>query len=111
MSAPDAPKVLELAVEPRNDEYHPDDDRWREQVASFYRELDQQVDNERRNVIVPGTKGSIEQIVIALGGAGVFSAVVECFHAWLARDRARSLDVRWDDGGTDRHVTLTVDGL
>jgi hypothetical protein len=111
MSGPDAPKALELAIEPRNDEYHPDDDRWRDQVASLYRELNAQVDTEPRNLSVPGSKGSIDQIVIALGGAGVFSAMVECFHAWLARDRARSIDVRWDDNGSDRHVTLTGDGL
>jgi hypothetical protein len=111
MSESDAPKVLELAIEPRNDEYRPDDDRWRDQIALLYRELNAQIDTEVRNRIVPGTKGSIDQIVLALGGAGVFSAMVECFHAWLARDRARSIDVRWDDNGTERRVTMTGDGL
>jgi hypothetical protein len=111
MSDQDATNVFKLAIEPRNDEYHPDDDRWRDQVASLYRELNDQVDTEQVSVAVPGTKGSIDQIVIALGGAGVFSAMVECLHAWLGRDRARSIDVRWDENGADRHVTLTGDGI
>jgi hypothetical protein len=111
MSDQDAKNVFSLAIEPRNDEYHPDDDRWRDQVAALYRELHQQVDTDQRSVTVAGTKGSIDQVVLALGGAGVFSAMVECFHAWLSRDRARSIDVRWDENGTDRHVTLSGEAI
>ena len=31
---------FEVAVEPRNDHYDPDDDRWRDQVATLVAELD-----------------------------------------------------------------------
>jgi Effector Associated Constant Component 1 len=111
MSDQDATNVFELAIEPHNDQYHPDDDRWRNQVASLYRELNEQVDTEQRSITVAGTKGSIDQIVLALGGAGVFTAMVECFHAWLGRDRARSIAVSWDENGTHRYVTLTGDAI
>jgi hypothetical protein len=102
---------FELAVEPRSDDYHPDDDRWRDQVAGLYSALHEQADVVQRGAAVAGTKGTLDTLVVALGSAGAFTATVECLRAWLSRDRSRSIDVRWDDNGTERFVTLSGDAI
>ncbi len=68
---------FEVAVEPRNESYDPDDDGWRDQAATLYADLDARVDVVRRARPVPGAKGAVDQVIIALGSAGVFGAVVE----------------------------------
>jgi hypothetical protein len=98
---------FELAVLPHNDQYRADDDRWRDQVATLFEELHAQVDVVSRDEPVAGAKGGLDQLVVALGSAGAFGATVECFRAWLARDKDRRIDVRWDDNGVEHHVTLT----
>ena len=102
---------FDLTVEPHNDQYHPDDDRWRNQVATLYSDLHLQADTLRRGRPVEGAKGTIDQLIVAIGGAGAFAAVVDCFRAWLGRDRDRRIDVRWDENGIKRSVTLTGDAL
>jgi|SRR6266566_1759601 len=85
---------FEVVVEPRNDQYDPDDDGWRDQVATLYADLDASFDTIRRARPVEGAKGGADQLILALGSAGVFTAVVECLRAWLGRDRDRRIDVR-----------------
>jgi Effector Associated Constant Component 1 len=111
MSDVSAGRGLELAVEPHNDQYRASDDRWRDQVATLFEELHAQVDVIARDRPVAGAKGSLDQLVIALGSAGAFGAAVDCFRAWLARDKDRRIDVRWDEGGVEHHVTLTGEGM
>jgi hypothetical protein len=102
---------FEVVVEPRNDHYDPDDDGWREQVATLYAELDAQVDTNRRARPAEGAKGTVDQLIIALGSAGVFGAVVDCLRAWLGRDRDRRIDVRWVENGVERSVTLSGEAV
>ena len=111
MSALGADGLFELSVEPRNDHYDPDDDRWRDQVATLYADLQAQVDIARRGCPVEGTKGTIDQLIVALGTAGAFQAAVDCFRAWLGRDRDRRIDIRWDENGVERSVTLTGEAV
>jgi Effector Associated Constant Component 1 len=102
---------FELALEPRSGDYQPDDDRWRDQVVGLVTELHRQVDVERRSAPVEGTKGTLDELVVALGTAGAFTAIVECLRAWLGRDRSRRVDVRWNENGKQRYVTLTGDAI
>jgi len=102
---------FELAIEPRSDDYHPDDDRWRDQVAGLYSALHEQADVAQRGRAVAGTKGTLDAFVVALGSAGAFTATVDCFRAWLGRDRRRRIDVRWEENGAERFVTLTGDAV
>ena len=97
-------RELKLVIEPHNDEYERDDNRWQAQVSTLDRELQARVDIVEHGRVVPGTRGSIEQLVVALGSAGVFTAMVECFRAWLGRDKSRRIDVRWDEDGAERYV-------
>jgi hypothetical protein len=102
---------FEMAVVPHSADYQPDDDRWRDQVVGLVSELHRQVDVERRGAPVEGTKGSLDEVIVALGSAGAFTAMVECLRAWLGRDRSRRIDVRWDENGQQRYVTLTGDAI
>jgi hypothetical protein len=111
MSGPGADGLFEVAVEPRNDQYDPDDDRWRDQVATLVSDLDAQVDTVRRGRPVEGTKGAVDQLIIALGSAGAFQAAVDCLRAWLGRDRDRRIDVRWVENGVERSVTLSGEAI
>jgi len=106
-----AGRELELVVEPRSEGYSPDDDRWRAQVVSLRQELQAQVDTTERGRLVPGTKGTVAELVVALGSAGAFTAMVDCFRAWLSRDKHRRIDVRWDEDGVERYVTFTGDAV
>jgi hypothetical protein len=107
MSGTSAGDPFKLTVNPRNDQYDPDDDRWLDQVTLLHQALDAQVDVIRRQRQVPGAKGAVDQLIIALGSAGAIQAAVDCFRAWLARDRDRRIDIRWNSVGAERSVTLT----
>ena len=104
-------RPLELALVPRSADYDPDDERWRTQVAAFRDELAAQADIFQRGRSSPGTKGTVDELIVALGSSGVLTAVVECFRAWLQRDKSRSIDVRWDEDGVERHVTFSGQNL
>lgn len=52
-------------------------------------------------------RGAGDQIVVALGSAGAFSAAASCLRAWLGRDASRRIDVGWDAAGAGHLVTLT----
>jgi Effector Associated Constant Component 1 len=111
MSDSGSGRPFEVAVEPRNDSYDPDDQGWREQIATLYQDLDAQVGTVRRGRPVEGAKGAVDQVIVALGSAGMFTAVVDCLRAWLGRDRDRRIDVRWVENGRERSVTLTGESV
>jgi len=103
---------FELVLEPRTDRYDPDDDRWRNQVGDFVASLRDEVDGVRRELTpVPGTKGSVESLVVSLGSAGAFTAALEFFRAWLGRDRSRSLDITWHTEDGKHHVSIQGDSI
>lgn len=95
----------------RSDRYDSDDDRWRDQVADLLHDLRTQADSLRvTRTPVPGTKGTVDELVLALGSAGAFTATVELFRAWLARDKTRSVDLTYTDGDGQQqqlHVSAT----
>ena len=111
MPDPSGDRRLELVVEPRSDDYEAADDRWRVQVGTLYQELADRVDTYRRGRSVPGTKGTVDEVILALGSSGALTAAVECFRAWLQRDKSRRIDVRWDEEGVERHVTFSGDNV
>lgn len=107
MSGASADSSLRLKVDALNDHYDPDDERWLDQAGSLYRELRAEADVVPGGQPVPGAKGTVDQLIIALGSAGAFQAAVECFRAWLGRDRDRRINLTWDDEGVMRSVTLS----
>jgi hypothetical protein len=111
MADPGVERTFEVAVEPHNEQYDPDDERWRDQVATLYTDLHAEVGTVIREHPVESTKGTIDQLIIALGTAGAFTAAVDCLRAWLERDRYRRVDVKWDENGAERSVTLTGEAM
>ena len=80
-------------------------------MATLYADLDAQVDTVRGGHPVEGAKGAVNQLIVSLGSAGVFSAVVNCLRAWLGRDRDRRIDLRWVENGVERSMTLTGEAV
>lgn len=60
---------------------------------------------------MPGTKGGIDVIILALGSAGVFTAAVEFFRAWLQRDRTRSLEVTHTVDGREETIVIRGEAI
>lgn len=104
-------RPVELVLEARNAEYDENDPRWAGQVADLHDMLRSEAGDVRRQITpVAGRKGGIEQVILALGSAGAFSAAVAVIRMWLARDRKRVLEVSatvagkkraWKVAGTD----------
>jgi hypothetical protein len=104
--------ALDLVIEPRTERFDPDDDRWRRQVSDLVNGLDAEVGGIRReSEQVPGAKGTVDTVILALGSAGAFTATVEFLRAWLTRDRSRRLDLSWEADGRTEHVTVSGDAI
>jgi membrane-associated two-gene conflict system component 1 (EACC1) len=103
-----------IGLVPNSARYDADDDRWRDQVADLVREL--KVETGALTVAhtpVPGTKGSLDSLVLALGSAGVFTTALDVLRVWLARDKTRSVDLSYTDRDGKRqrlNVTATNSG-
>jgi hypothetical protein len=83
---------LDIGLLPRSDRYDEEDERWREQVADLVHELRVETDAMKvSRTPVPGTKGSVDELILTLGSAGVFTTAVDVLRAWLARDKTRSV--------------------
>ena len=112
MGTPEEGQALELVIEAKTDRYDPTDDRWRGQVSQLHTSLREEVGGVRRErSAVPGTKGVVETVILALGSAGAFTAAVECFRAWLRRDRTRSLEISWWGDGRQERVVIRGDAI
>ena len=103
---------LEIEFTAESGRYDADDSRWLEQVAQLYHTLRQE-GAAIRTVSAPaaGSKGTLETVIVALGSAQVFTAAVEVFRAWLARDRSRSLSIMVGRGETSRRVEIRSSDL
>lgn len=98
---------IELALSVESVRYGADDARWREQVGLLVGQLVREAGAVR--VVVepqPHSKGGPEAIILALGSAGAFTATIEVFRAWLARERSRSLTVTFQEGAVSRRLTV-----
>jgi membrane-associated two-gene conflict system component 1 (EACC1) len=94
---------FEMVVEASSSRFDANDTRWIGQVTDLHDTLRVQgADVSKTFTPVAGRKGGIEEIIVALGTAGVFSAAVTAFRAWLARDRGRSLRIRTKVDGKEK---------
>jgi membrane-associated two-gene conflict system component 1 (EACC1) len=90
--------TLDIQLTPRSGRYNEDDDRWRDQVADLAYQLRVETDALRvQHTSVSGTKGWTDQLILALGEAGVFTTALEVLKVWLARDKTRSIDLTYRD--------------
>lgn len=102
---------VRLIVAPADDYFALDDSRWHDELAELDRELRRNVgDDALVTEPAEGDKGiELVSIIIALGSAGVFTAAVDAFKAWLAqRPKQRALTVQYELG--DRTGEVRIDG-
>lgn len=104
--------ALAVTLTAQTERYSEDDERWLTQVAELHHQLRSETGaGIRSGVPVPGTKGMVDQLILALGSAGAFTTTIEMLRVWLARDRTRTVRACWtDDAGVERCVTLSADG-
>jgi len=97
-----------VELTPHSDRFDPNDLRWATQVGTLWQALEEEAGTVRRDATqVPGQKGGVETIILALGSAGAITAMVEVVKAWLGRDRSRSLEITTvDEAGGRRTVTV-----
>lgn len=97
---------MEMTFVARSERYAEDDERWLAQAQDLVNELRREVPVRTERAAAPGTKGTVDTIILALGSAGVFTAAVECFKAWLSRDRSRKLELTVSVDGREEKYTL-----
>lgn len=95
-----------------------DDDRWRSDLFELRQEMERAAPEAVSDgIAAPGTKKGVEliEIIVALGSAGVFSAAVEAFKAWLAARPSgrRTISVTYtvvDEDGRRRQGNAVITG-
>jgi hypothetical protein len=103
---------LVVSLHAHHDSYDDDHPAFRAQVATLETELLHGVDGAQRvSRSVPGTKGAVEEVIVALGQAGVLTMTVEMLRVWLRRDRSRSLEIVWTEGGETQTVTVRGEAI
>jgi hypothetical protein len=102
---------LDISLLPRSDRYEDDDDRWRDQIADLVHELRVETDALRvARTPVAGTKGSLDEFVLTLSSAGVLTTAVDILKAWLARDKTRSVELKYRDRqGNEQRLSVTAE--
>jgi hypothetical protein len=104
--------MIEVVMSVESDRYDTNDDRWLDQVRDLHTDLRAQGTGLRvQSMVVPGTKGSIDTVILALGSAGVFSSAVDCFKGWLAREKSRRIVVTWSHDGRDERIVFEGDAV
>jgi hypothetical protein len=102
---------VELGLLPTSGRFDVHDNRWALQIVDLLTGLRRSGVNIRvEGDPAPGQKGSIETIVVALGSAGAFQAMIHILKLWLERDDSRALRVTWDDDGRKHSIVLSATG-
>jgi Effector Associated Constant Component 1 len=104
---------MDLTISAESARYSADDESWLKQSADLYQLLREEVPGCRVETLPPspGTKGAIDSIIVSLGSAGAFTAVVECWRLWLSRDRSRRIALSWTSGDSREQIILEADGV
>lgn len=105
------PGHLEIDLVAHNDRYHDDDPRWLEQIGTLIGELRRATESVHLlRDPVPGTKGAVDQLILSLGSAGVFSVALQVINTCLSRDRHRSVEMTFTDrSGQERTVRVSAE--
>jgi hypothetical protein len=84
------------------------DQRWRSQVAGLLADLQRSgAEVRRESTPVDGTKGGLEDIILALGTSGAIAGAVTVFRSWLARSADRSIEIEGVIAGKKVKLKLT----
>lgn len=100
----------ELVFKPTHGQLDANDPRWDAQVQELMEMLKAHAAPARKAAGTPeeGKKGiDASSIILALGSAGVVTAAVQVFMAWLKRDKKRSLSIKT----TKQSIEINGDNL
>jgi hypothetical protein len=98
----------EITIQPLSSAYDAGDSRWESQVQGLLESLKANVGEVRKEVTpVPGQKGGIVEIIIALGSAGAITAAVQVFKHWLDRDTTREIEITTRTVGGKKITKIT----
>lgn len=105
--------TVEVAISTQTAKYAPDSPQWRREVAALNTDLHRETGSATtRSTPMPGTKGGIVEIILALGTSGALVSAVQVFRAWLGRDKTRSITVSWtDEDDKERRLTVTGENI
>lgn len=105
------PPELAVEVVVGNDRYDEQDPRWLDQVALLSGDLRRATDAfQARRTPVAGTKGAVDQLILTLGSAGVFTVAVQVITTWLSRDRRRTVELVFNDAeGNEQKIRITAE--
>jgi hypothetical protein len=105
--------AVEVAISTETAKYAPDSPQWQREVAALHTELHRETGAvTTESTPVPGTKGTADDVILALGTSGALVSAVQVFRAWLNRDKTRTITATWtDDDGKERRFTLTGENI
>ncbi|MFG1610199.1 hypothetical protein [Actinoplanes sp. NPDC049265] len=104
--------VTDVVVSTDSARYDVNDERWAAQTRDLLDELRREVPGYRvESTVAPGTKGTADSVILALGSAGTLSAAAACFKAWLARDRTRRVVLSWERDGRQERIVIEGDAV
>jgi hypothetical protein len=99
--------AIDIEVSAESGRFDEHDERWLCQVRDFYNDLRIEIPGFRlASTMTPETKGTVDTVILALGSAGAFSSTLECFKAWLARDKSRRIRLVWRRDGHKESIEL-----
>lgn len=83
---------IEIVLVPQDDEVGPGDDEWADDVDSLRDGLtDGDIDVHEEHTARPGHKGTITEIVVALGDSGAITGLVTVLRGWVEGRQTRRL--------------------
>ncbi len=105
--------IVDVAISTETTKYAPDSPQWRREVGALHNDLNRETGSvTTQSAPVPGTRGGVVEVILALGTSGALVAAVQVLRAWLGRDKTRTLTVTWTDSdGGRRQLTVTGENL
>jgi len=104
--------MVDVVVTAGSDRFDTTSPAWLAQVADLRAGLMRAPTGFRiDSASVAGTKGTADTVVLALPSAGTLSAATACFRAWLARDKTRTVELRWTEDGREERFVLQADAM
>jgi hypothetical protein len=101
----------EILLVAEDDELGPGDDEWVDDLEALRAGLiDGDVDVHEEHTARPGHKGTVTEIVVALGGSGAVTGLVAALRSWLEGRQTRRLRLTVR-GRTPVEVDLRAEGL
>ncbi|MFJ3906288.1 hypothetical protein [Streptomyces sp. NPDC090025] len=113
----DALWALDLGLVPRSSRFDEHDENWIDQERELLDALDSRTTDGitlRRTPAsaVPGHKGLLDTVVVALTSASALRVAADCWKTWLRRDRTRSVEIVYPgDDGTEQRLRIDAKQL